>query len=60
MPANTNKLNYIKSYNKQTYKQIKIEVRQDDLEILNKLKSVPSVRAYILNLIRKDIKKSNK
>lgn len=50
------RLDYINDYNKKNYKQIKLVVRQDDTEILNKLKSVPSVRAYLLELIRQDIK----
>ena len=57
VPASEKKLNYIKKYNKKTYKQIKFEVRQDDTEVLKKLESVPSVRAYILDLIRQDIRK---
>ena len=47
---------YINDYNKKNYKQIKLVVRKDDIEILDKLKSVPSVRAYLLELIRQDIK----
>ena len=58
MPASKKKLNYIKKYNKKTYKQIKFEVRLDDAEVLKKLESVPSVRAYILKLIRQDIRKA--
>ena len=53
---NKKRLDYINDYNKKNYKQIKLVVRQDDIEILTKLKSVPSIRAYLLGLIRQDIK----
>ena len=55
---NKKRLDYINDYNKKNYKQIKLVVRQDDVEILDKLKSVPSIRAYLLELIRQDIKAS--
>ena len=55
---NKKRLDYINDYNKKNYKQIKLVVRQDDIEILDKLKSVPSIRAYLLELIRQDIEAS--
>ena len=51
-----NELN--RKYKKETYEKLTIRVRKDDKEILEKLESVESKNAYILDLIRKDIKAS--
>lgn len=51
-----NELN--RKYKKENYEKLTIRVRKDDEEVLEKLKSVESMNAYILELIRKDIKAS--
>jgi hypothetical protein len=58
VPASEKKLNYIKEYNKKNYKQLKAYIKLDDTEVLEKLESVPSVQAYILDLIKQDIRKA--
>lgn len=50
-----NQIKYIDNYNKNTYKMFPLRVRLDSDKIIEKLKSVPSVNKYIINLIRKDI-----
>ena len=45
-------------YDKKTYKKLGFRVRYDDKEVLKKLESVPSVSAYVVELIRKDIEAS--
>lgn len=54
------KKEYIKKNNesvKRIYKSFQIRVRRDDEEVLDKLNSVESMNGYILDLIRKDIRK---
>lgn len=53
-----NKQKYINEYNKQNYKQIRIRLRNDD-PVLEHLKEQESVNAYIIQLIREDMKKGN-
>ena len=50
-----NQKTYIGQYNKNTYKMFPFRVRKDDVEILKKLKDVPSVNSYLHNLIENDI-----
>lgn len=50
---NTDRLN--SEYKKRTYTSVNIRIRKDDTEVLDKLASVKSKNAYILDLIRKDI-----
>lgn len=45
-------------YKKATYERLTIRIRKDDTEILEKLDSVESKNAYIIELIRNDIKAS--
>ena len=45
-------------YDKKTYKKYGFRVRYDDKELYKKLESVPSINAYVVDLIRKDIKAS--
>ena len=47
-------------YNAKTYYNFIVHVRNDDDEILEKLKSVDSRNGYILELIRDDIKRNSK
>lgn len=49
---------YVNSYIKENYRDIKIRVRKDDGEVMEKLSSTKNVNAYILGLIRKDIEES--
>lgn len=53
---NTDRLN--NEYKKRTYASVNIRIRKDDTEVLEKLASVESKNAYIIDLIRKDIKAS--
>lgn len=46
---------YINRYIKDTYRTIKLRVRNDDKIIINKLKQVENINGYVLELIRKDI-----
>ena len=50
-----NQKNYINNFNKETYKMFPFRVRKDDLDIIEKLNSVPSMNKYINNLIENDI-----
>lgn len=50
-----NQREYINVYNKNTYKMFPIRVKQNSISIIEKLKSVPSINAYILSLIENDI-----
>ena len=53
-----NKANeYRKQFNKDNYKNVAIRIRKEETAVLNKLESVPSKNAYIIGLIKKDIKK---
>ena len=46
---------YINRYIRDTYRTIKLRVRNDDKIIINKLKQVENINGYVLELIRKDI-----
>ena len=50
-----NQREYINDYNKNTYKMYPFRVKQNSTEIIEKLKSVPSINAYVISLIEKDI-----
>ena len=50
-----NQKNYNNNFNKETYKMFPFRVRKDDLDIIEKLNSVPSMNKYINNLIENDI-----
>ena len=54
------RLEYNNTYNKQKYKYINFRVNKEDTEILEKIKSVPNKARYLTDLIRQDIKKSEK
>ena len=45
-------------YKKNTYTAITFRVRKDDIDVLEKLNEVDNKQAYIIDLIRKDIKAS--
>ena len=46
---------YIDKYNKNTYKMFPFRVRKDNIDVLGKLQSVPSMNKYICSLIEHDI-----
>lgn len=50
-----NQREYTNDYNKNTYKMYPFRVKQSSTSIINKLKSVPSINAYVLSLIENDI-----
>lgn len=47
---------YVNRYIKENYKTIKLRVRKDDDEVLEKIKSVDNVNQYLISLIRMDAK----
>ena len=50
-----NQREYTNDYNKNTYKMYPFRVKQNSTSIIEKLKSVPSMNAYVLSLIENDI-----
>lgn len=50
-----NQQEYVNSYIKDNYRDIKLRIRKDDEEVMEKLSSVKNINAYLLDLIRKDI-----
>lgn len=46
---------YRREYAKKTYKRYSVNVRIDDIEMINLLESKKSVSGYLLELIRKDM-----
>ncbi len=54
--ANADRLN--SEYKSRTYRRITLLIRKDDTDVLEKLDSVEPINAYIVDLIRKDIKAS--
>ena len=53
-----NKINYNNQYNKDSYFNVAIRIRKDNIEVINKLNSVKSKNAYIIDLIEQDIKRN--
>lgn len=53
-----NQKKYIDNYNKATYKMFPFRVRKDDIAVIEKLNSVPSMNKYIYSLIDNDINPS--
>ena len=51
-----NQKEYVDNYNKSTYKLFPFRVRKDDVAVIEKLSSVPSMNKYIYSLIENDIK----
>ena len=56
MPFNQQK--YIDSFNKETYKMFPFRVRKDNIEVINKLNTVPNKNKYIVSLIENNINPS--
>lgn len=44
-------------YAKKNYRQVKIIIRYDEQDVLNKLENVDSISQYIIKLIKDDLKK---
>lgn len=55
-----NKLNYISEYDKNNYYYTSLKIRYEYEDVIEKLKSVPSKNAYIIELIKKDIESESK
>lgn len=53
-----NQKKYISEYNKETYAMFAFRVRKDNIDIVNKLKTVPNKNKYIFDLIENDINPS--
>lgn len=49
-----NQNEYIKKYQKEKYKMFAFRVRNDDEELLNKLKNIENKNEYIIDLLRND------
>lgn len=54
------RLEYNNAYNKKKYININFRVNKEDTEILEKIKSVPNKAKYLTDLVRQDIRKSEK
>ncbi len=50
-----NQQEYINDYIKNTYKTVKLRIRNDDKIIINKINSVDNINQYLIGLITKDI-----
>jgi len=50
-----NQQEYINDFIKNTYKTVKLRIRNDDKIIINKINSVGNINQYLIGLITKDI-----
>ena len=50
-----NQQEYVNDFIKNTYKTIKLRIRNDDKVLLNKINSVDNINQYLISLITKDI-----
>lgn len=56
-----NKLKYTRAYNKENYKGVSIRLSYDkEQDIIEHLNNYSSIKAYLINLIRADIKRGVK
>ena len=55
-----NQQEYINDYIKNTYRTIKLRIRNDDKLLINKIESVDNINQYLINLITKDIYENRK
>lgn len=55
-----NQKNYINSYIKNSYRTIKLRIRNDDKVLIHKINNVDNINKYILELIKKDILENRK
>lgn len=49
-----------RDFDRNSYYKPSIRIRKDDEDVINHLKSQESLSAYIVNLIREDMKKGNR
>lgn len=57
---NFNQLEYIREYNKVRYKHYHLYVPNDEQDVIEKLNEQTSKNGYIIDLIKKDLKRSKK
>ena len=50
-----NQQEYINDFIKNTYKTVKLRIRNDDKVLINKINSVDNINQYLIGLITKDI-----
>ena len=50
-----NQQEYINNFIKNTYKTVKLRIRNDDKILINKINSVDNINQYLIGLITKDI-----
>ncbi len=55
-----NQQKYINDFIKNTYKTVKLRIRNDDKIIINKINSVDNINQYLIGLITKDIYENRK
>lgn len=50
-----NQIDYIKEFNKKTYKRYIVQIRNERVDLINWIDQHPSKNAYIIDLIEKDM-----
>lgn len=50
-----NQIDYIKEFNKKTYKRYIVQIRNERVDLINWIDQQPSKNAYIIGLIEKDM-----
>lgn len=55
-----NQQEYINNFIKNTYKTVKLRIRNDDKLLINKINSVDNINQYLIGLITKDIYENRK
>lgn len=50
-----NQIDYIKEFNKKTYKRYIVQIRNERVDLINWIDKHPSKNAYIIDLIEKDM-----
>lgn len=53
-----NQIDYIKEFNKKTYKRYIVQIRNERVDLINWIDQHPSKNAYIIDLIEKDMNKN--
>lgn len=59
MKEKFNQNEYIKEFNKTNYKNIAIRINKKEIELIEWLDSKPSKNAYIIDLIKRDMKNNS-
>lgn len=52
-----NYTNYLNRYNKNNYRQIAFRIRNDEIEVIEHLDKQENKSAYLLELVKEDMKK---